>query len=496
MKRVMLVVAYDGTAYSGFAAQKNPSVRTIEGELNRALSALTGESIRVAGASRTDAGVHALCNYAVFDTESPIPSAKFAMAVNTHLPEDIRVRKSMEVSPAFHPRTQRSEKTYEYRIYNARIPDPMKQRYAYCTYFHLDVGKMREAAALLVGEHDFASFSNPAGNTQSTIREITGIDIEEHMCSVPQLMLSGQNTSAKEDQARDIVIRVRGRGFLYNMVRIIAGTLVRVGRGMTKPEELVHILEARDRQAAGDTAPAQGLCLVNYRLLGTKTMKDAMKPALIFDMDGTLWDSSANVAASWTEEIGRRRDLLPEEAGRIITREDIQGVMGMTMTAIADIFFPGLKEEAKQEIMQTCCRYENIYLGQHGGELYPELEKTLQRLNSDGYRLYIVSNCQKGYIETFLDYYGFRRYFLDIECFGNNGRGKADNIRELALRNRLGDNYYYVGDIQADYDAAAAAGGKFIHAAYGFGKVRQQVPELTQIKDLPELMEKITQHAQ
>lgn len=489
MKRIMLVVAYDGTEYSGFAAQKDASIRTIEGELNRALSELTGEEIHVAGASRTDAGVHALCNYVVFDTASPIPPAKFSMAVNTHLPEDIRVRKSKEVDFDFHPRAQLSEKTYEYRIYNAQIPDPLKQRYAYCTYFHLDTDRMRRAAAFLVGEHDFASFSNPARDTKNTVREITKIEIEERRCGVPQLMLSRQHTIAQEDEARDIVIRVCGRGFLYNMVRIIAGTLIRVGRGMTQPEEIPDILAALDRQVAGDTAPARGLWLVDYRILGKKKLESTKKTALIFDMDGTLWDSSENVAASWTEEIHRHAKLLGSDSRRLITGEDVRSVMGMTMTAIADTFYPELSEGDKMQLLKACCQYENEYLGQHGGELYPELEQTLRRLQEKGYPLYIVSNCQKGYIETFLDYYGFRKYFLDIECFGNNGKGKAENIRELAERNHLADNYYYVGDIQADYDAATAAGGRFIHAAYGFGTIEQTVPELRKIRDLPEMME-------
>ena len=270
MKRIMLVTAYDGTGYSGFAAQKDPGIRTIEGELNRALSELTGEKICVAGASRTDAGVHALCNYAVFDTESPIPPAKFALAVNTRLPEDIRVRKSMEVDPSFHPRTQKSEKTYEYRIYNARIPDPLKSRYAYCTYFHLELEPMRKAAEYLVGEHDFASFANPSGSAATTVREITKITIEEIPCPVPRLMLDERGEVSSEDAARDIVIRVSGKGFLYNMVRIIAGTLLRVGRGMLRPEEIPAILDQKDRRAAGDTAPACGLWLIDYRLLGPK----------------------------------------------------------------------------------------------------------------------------------------------------------------------------------------------------------------------------------
>ncbi len=269
-KRIMIVTAYDGTEYSGFAAQKDPKIRTIEGELNRALSELTKEPIVVAGASRTDAGVHALCNYAVFDTASPIPAEKFAPAVNTHLPDDIRVRKSMEVEPDFHPRLLRTEKTYEYRIYRAGIPDPLRARYFAWTYFPLDVSAMRRAAAYLVGEHDFASFCNPAGSAATTVRTITSIEIEENACRVPDLMRTGDLSRDLRDEAGEIILRVSGTGFLYNMVRIIAGTLIRVGRGMMDPDRMPEILERRDRQAAGDTAPACGLCLVNYRILGKK----------------------------------------------------------------------------------------------------------------------------------------------------------------------------------------------------------------------------------
>lgn len=271
---MMIVVAYDGTGYSGFASQKDPKIRTIEGELNRALSELTGEQIEVCGASRTDAGVHALCNYAVFDTCSPIPAEKFAMAVNTHLPSDIRVRKSMEVPESFHPRTLRTEKTYEYRIYCAGVPDPLRERYFAWTYFPLDVRKMQRAAKDLAGEHDFASFCNPAGTTLTTVRTITDIQVEERLCSVPGLMRTGIPENDLRDEAREIILRVSGTGFLYNMVRIIAGTLIRVGRGQTAPDAIPDILEKKDRQAAGDTAPACGLCLVNYRILGEKPKEE------------------------------------------------------------------------------------------------------------------------------------------------------------------------------------------------------------------------------
>lgn len=267
----MIVTAYDGTDFSGFAAQKDPLVRTVEGELNKALFELTREGIHVIGASRTDAGVHALCNFAVFDTNSPIPPRNFAKALNSHLPQDLRVRQSKEVDPSFHPRAVRTIKTYEYRIYTARVEDPLKSRYYAYTWFNLDIQKMQQGASYLVGEHDFASFCNPSRNYPSTVREILSIEIEETLCPVPDLMLSRSHTVAQQDEAKEIVIRVTGKGFLYNMVRIIAGTLMRVGRGLLQPEDIPLILGKKDRQSAGETANACGLCLVNYRILGAST---------------------------------------------------------------------------------------------------------------------------------------------------------------------------------------------------------------------------------
>ncbi len=206
-----------------------------------------------------------------------------------------------------------------------------------------------------------------------------------------------------------------------------------------------------------------------------------MKTGLIFDMDGTLWDSSENVARSWTEKLHQLG-----EHRRAITREDIMGVMGLTMDKIAEIIFDDLSEERRMELLDQCCRYENDYLREHGGVLYPDLEKTLQRLQTN-YSLYIVSNCQQGYIEAFLEYYGFGKYFEDIECYGNNLKEKGDNIALIARRNQLTGGYY-IGDIQGDYDATMKAGLSFIHAAYGFGRIRETVPELKQFSDLPELL--------
>ena len=209
-----------------------------------------------------------------------------------------------------------------------------------------------------------------------------------------------------------------------------------------------------------------------------------MKKGLIFDMDGTLWDSSENVAASWTEKIRELGIDMPDT-----TKEDVMGVMGLTMDRIADIIFSGFSKEKRMELLDACCLHENDYLRENGGELYPDLERTLVKL-SENYGFYIVSNCQKGYIEAFLEHYGFDRYFDDIECYGNNLKEKGDNIALLAKRNGL-DKAWYVGDIQGDYDATMKAGLDFIHSAYGFGTIRQTVPELERFSDLPELMEKI-----
>lgn len=208
-----------------------------------------------------------------------------------------------------------------------------------------------------------------------------------------------------------------------------------------------------------------------------------MKTGLIFDMDGTLWDSSENVAASWDEMVKKLGYDID------ITKQDIMGVMGLTMDKIADMLFGMLSKTERMELLDKCGEYENQYLRQHGGVLYPDLEKTFIRLR-EKYPLYIVSNCQSGYIEAFLDYYSFGKYFDDIECYGNNLKGKGDNIALIAKRNSL-DKAYYIGDIQGDYDSTIQAGYNFIHAAYGFGKIKQSVPELMRFSDLPELLESL-----
>lgn len=240
MKRIKLEIAYDGTAYCGWQLQ--PGQPTVEAALNKALSGLLGEEIAVIGASRTDSGVHALGNVAVFDTESAIPAEKICLAVNQRLPEDIRVQSSLEVPGDFHPRKTVSRKTYEYRILNRRIAIPTERLYASHVYYGLELSKMKEAAEYLVGEHDFKSFCSVKTQVTDTVRTIYRLEITK---------------------IGDIItISVTGSGFLYNMVRIIAGTLIEFGRGLTPPEKMREILEGCDRSLAGPTALAQGLTLV------------------------------------------------------------------------------------------------------------------------------------------------------------------------------------------------------------------------------------------
>ena len=209
-----------------------------------------------------------------------------------------------------------------------------------------------------------------------------------------------------------------------------------------------------------------------------------MKKGIIFDMDGTLWDSSENVAISWTEKVRELGYDFPD-----ITQQDVMGVMGLTMDRIADILFGSLPLEERRELLDRCCDNEEQYLLRHGGVLYPDLEKTLIRLKKN-YHLYIVSNCQSGYIETFLEHYGFGEHFDDIECYGNNLKGKGDNIALIVSRNGL-DKAWYVGDIQGDYDSTMEAGIDFIHSAYGFGTIDHPVPELDRFSDLPGLMKEL-----
>jgi len=240
MKRVKLIVAYDGTNYCGWQVQ--PNGVTIESVLNQHLSALLGEDIVVTGASRTDSGVHSLGNVAVFDTNTRMPAEKISFALNQKLPEDIVVQDSCEVPLDWHPRYQKGRKTYEYRILNRTFRNPTRRLDTYFYHHKLDVDTMQKAAGYLEGEHDFKSFCAVGAQVKTTTRTI-------YSCKV-----------FKESDI--ITIRVTGNGFLYNMVRIIAGTLIKVGAGDIAPEEISVILEKCDRSVAGPTAPAHGLTMI------------------------------------------------------------------------------------------------------------------------------------------------------------------------------------------------------------------------------------------
>ena len=317
-RRILLQVAYDGTNYHGWQLQ--PNAATIEGELNRALCALTGEEIVVTGASRTDAGVHALGNVAVFDTTSRIPAEKFSYALNQRLPEDIVIQSSKQVADDFHPRHCDCRKTYEYDILNRTFPLPAYRNTAYFLYGTLNIEAMRRACQAFLGEHDFASFCAAGAQVQTTVRKIYSLEVEcrplteagtpvppasgeavnaadgKHGEQVQQAQsASGEMLNAAAGESDEqvqqaqpesgetafpaaggvnagsadqlLTIRVKGNGFLYNMVRIIAGTLVEVGRGHIKPEEVAGIIAAKDRAKAGPTAPARGLRLVEIEYL-------------------------------------------------------------------------------------------------------------------------------------------------------------------------------------------------------------------------------------
>ncbi|HKL98933.1 MAG TPA: tRNA pseudouridine(38-40) synthase TruA [Mobilitalea sp.] len=240
MKRIKLVIAYDGTRYCGWQLQTEKL--SVEGVINKTLSELLGEDILIIGASRTDSGVHAMGNVAVFDTEARMAAEKICPALNQRLPKDIRIQSSIEVSPTFHPRRVKSRKTYEYRIMNKKIEIPTLRLYSDFIYYNLNLEAMQAATSYLVGEYDFKSFCSIKTQTDDTVRTIYRLEVMK-----------------QEDM---ITISITGSGFLYNMVRIIVGTLLKVGRGYYPPEHLRTILEGCDRSLAGPTAPARGLTLI------------------------------------------------------------------------------------------------------------------------------------------------------------------------------------------------------------------------------------------
>lgn len=210
---------------------------------------------------------------------------------------------------------------------------------------------------------------------------------------------------------------------------------------------------------------------------GMEMEKKADTKGIILDMDGTLWDSAENVCISWNIAVKQARYDRPD-----ITAEQMQGVMGLTMDRLGAALFPEIPEEERLPLLKKCCEVENDYLREKGGILYPAVAETLEKLKKE-YHISIVSNCQAGYIEAFLDYYDLWHLVDDKQCYGDNGLQKAENIRIVAERNHL-NRALYVGDIQGDYEASRKAGVGFIHAAYGFGKIDAPVRAIRQFSEL------------
>jgi tRNA pseudouridine38-40 synthase len=241
MKNIKLTIEYDGTSYHGWQSQTNASA--IQDILSNAIRTVTGEDCSLTGSSRTDAGVHALGQAANFHTESGIPPDRFSYALNSVLPEDIVIRDSKEVGPDFHSRYSTTGKKYCYLIYNSTQPSALLKNRAWHISGSLDLKKMQKAADYFIGTFDFSAFMASNSSVKTTIRTINGIYLDK----------LGENI---------IKLEVWGNGFLYNMVRIITGTLAEVGKGKREPECIPGIIESKDRRMAGKTAPAHGLYLM------------------------------------------------------------------------------------------------------------------------------------------------------------------------------------------------------------------------------------------
>lgn len=239
MRRLRCVVGYDGTDYSGFQVQ--PDQTTIQGEIEAALERITGEEIQIHGSGRTDAGVHARGQVIHFDTKSHIPMDKWRFVLNNQLPDAIVIRSVEEAPESFHARFDVQVKEYRYCIDNGPVADVFRHRYADHIRFPLDVEAMQQAARHLVGEHDFTSFCSAKTFVEDKVRTVYGLTVER--------------------RGDEVWVTCRGNGFLYNMVRIIVGTLVEVGQGKRTADELADILAACDRERAGKTAPAKGLTM-------------------------------------------------------------------------------------------------------------------------------------------------------------------------------------------------------------------------------------------
>lgn len=244
MRTIKLTIEYDGTNYVGWQIQ--PSGRSIQGELTKALRRMTGEENHIIGSSRTDAGVHALGQVAHFRTNTMIPPTGFMRGINSLLDDDISVIAAREAEDGFHAQKGARSKLYRYVILNSDAPSALLARRCWHIREKLDIKAMQEAAKCLVGEHDFKSFQAAGSSARDAFRRINSIVIKK---------------GRYQDHAGAIYIDISGNGFVYHMVRNVVGTLVRIGKGRIPPSEMERILKARERKRAGATAPARGLYL-------------------------------------------------------------------------------------------------------------------------------------------------------------------------------------------------------------------------------------------
>ena len=243
MRNLRLDICYDGTRYRGW--QRLPGREdTIQGKLETALSRILGEPIEISGSGRTDAGVHAQGQVANFHCESDTPASELLESLRRYLPEDIGIYSCRDVSPRFHARLGAREKTYRYRIWNSEMPCVFQRRFVTVMPEALDIPAMERGAALLVGQHDFSAFCSNPKMKKSTVRYIRSIEIRR--------------------EGEEIQLFFTGNGFLHNMVRILVGTLVEVGRGQRRPEDLPELF-GKSRAEAGFLAPPQGLCLMEVQ---------------------------------------------------------------------------------------------------------------------------------------------------------------------------------------------------------------------------------------
>ena len=271
MRNIRLTISYDGTDFHGWQLQ--PGRPTIQGALVEVANRLTSERVFLFGAGRTDAGVHALGQTATFKTRSTLAPHQFLRAFNALLPPAIRVLRCEEESPDFHPRWQALEKTYQYRIYRGRIVPPFDQRYVLHYPFPLDEPAMARAAPLFEGEHDFTAFAGAQGDEEegkqrTPLREVLSARIDRvarrniWSDAFAPTADSGSETPAQGTPGEELLFTVRGKSFLRFMVRKMVGTLLEIGRGRLRGEDIVEQFEKRDRSAVGPTAPPQGLFLV------------------------------------------------------------------------------------------------------------------------------------------------------------------------------------------------------------------------------------------